>query len=195
MMTLAPEAVAVELLVAVAQLALGVAGFSGIAMYFKRKPGPLTQIEVYRIAILFFNSFAAMFLSLVPFPLQAFGLSGPTVWRLGSGLMAVFELMFLYYYLPRSQRYLRQVPELFNRYSLVLTYTGGIGNLALQSANALGVTGPRPAAIFMLGTLWLLFHATFQFGRILFVQPTVEERAQRALEAELLAVAGETDQA
>jgi hypothetical protein len=44
----------------------------------------------------------------------------------------------------------------------------------------------------MVGTLWLLFHATFQFGRILFVQP-VEERARQSLEAELLAVARETD--
>jgi hypothetical protein len=181
--------VTVELLIAVAQLALGVAGFSGIAMYFKRKPGPLTNIEVYRIAILFFNAFAAVFLALAPFPLEAFGFSGPSVWRISSAIMAAFEIAFHWYYLPRSQRYLRQVPELFNRYSLVLTYTGGLGNLVLQLANALGIAGSRHAAIFMLGVLWLLFHATFQFGRILFVQPT--EKAPRAEPEHALAIAGE----
>lgn len=169
-MTGADELVA-ELLVAVAQLALGVAGFSGIAMYFKRKPGRLTELEVYRIAILFLNSFAAMFISLVPFPLQAFGFSNAVVWRTCSALLAVFELAFLAYYIPRSQRYWRKVPELFSRRSMVLTYTGTFVNLAAQAANALGLAGGRHAAIFMVGTVWLLFHATFQFGRILFVQP------------------------
>ena len=159
-----------ELLVAVAQLALGVAGFSGIAMYFKRRPGRLTDLEVYRIAILVFNSGAAMFLSLIPFPLQAFGLSSAVMWRTGSALMAVFEVAFHSFYLPRSQRYRRRIPELFNRYSLLFTYTGGLATLLLQSLNALGLAGSHHAAVFMLGLVWLLFHASFQFGRILFVQ-------------------------
>ncbi|MGH7471548.1 MAG: hypothetical protein ACRENP_26650 [Longimicrobiales bacterium] len=173
-MGLAPDDLITELLVAVAQLALGVAGFSGIAIYFKRRPGRLTEIEVYRIAILFLNSGAAMFLSLIPFPLQAFGLQPATLWRTCSALMALFELMFFMYYLPHSQRYRHKIPALFNRYSLVLTYSGGLGNLALQTANALGLAGPRQAAVYMVGAVWLLFHATFQFGRILFVQPPEE---------------------
>src|SRR5262245_36853592 len=171
------DEIASALLVVVAQLALGVAGFSGIAMYFKRRPGPLSEIEIYRIAILFLNSFAAMFSALVPFPLLAFGLSNVATWRTGSALVAVYELLFFLYYLPHSLRYRKRFPTLFNRYSLVLTYGGGFANLALQSASALGLAGTRYAAIFMVGTLWLLFHATFQFGRILFVQPELEQAA------------------
>jgi hypothetical protein len=173
-MGLAPDDLITELLVAVAQLALGVAGFSGIAIYFKRRPGRLSEIEVYRIAILFLNSGAAMFLSLVPFPLQAFGLQPELLWRTCSAFMALFELSFFVYYLPHRRRYRRLMPSLFSRYSQVLTYSGGLGNLALQAANALGLAGRRPAAVYMLGALWLLFHATFQFGRILFVQPPLE---------------------
>jgi hypothetical protein len=182
--------VTVELLIGIAQIALGVAGFSGIAMYFKRKPGRLTNIEVYRISILFFNSFAAVFLCLAPFPLEAFAIEGPHVWRISSAMMAVFELAFHWFYLPRSQRYRRQVPEIFNRYSLGLTYTGGIGNLLLQTANAFGLLGSRPEAVFMVGVIWLLFHATFQFGRILFIQP-IEERPTSDPE-HALAIAGES---
>jgi hypothetical protein len=171
------DEVASALLVVVAQLALGVAGFSGIAMYFKRRPGPLTEIEIYRIAILFLNSFAAMFSALVPFPLLAFGVSDVMTWRTGSALVAGYEVLFFLYYLPHSLRYRKRYPGLFNRYSLVLTYGGGFANLALQTAGALGLAGPRYAGIFMVGTLWLLFHATFQFGRILFVQPELEQAA------------------
>jgi hypothetical protein len=171
------DEVASALLVVVAQLALGVAGFSGIAMYFKRRPGPLSEIEIYRIAILFLNSFAAMFSALVPFPLLAFGVSNVMTWRTGSALVAGYEVLFFLYYLPHSLRYRKRYPGLFNRYSLVLTYGGGFANLALQTAGALGLAGTRYAGIFMVGTLWLLFHATFQFGRILFVQPELEQAA------------------
>jgi hypothetical protein len=182
--------VTVELLIGIAQIALGVAGFSGIAMYFKRKPGPLTNVEVYRIAILFFNSFAAVFLSLVPFPLQQFGLSESTVWRLSSGLVAIFEIIFHSYYLPRSQRYRRQVPEIFSLQSLTLTYTGGLSNTVLQTLNAFGLAGRHYEAIFMIGVMWLLFHATFQFGRILFIQPIDEPVSPEPEHA--LAIAGDS---
>src|SRR5262245_46238546 len=142
------DEIASALLVVVAQLALGVAGFSGIAIYFKRRPGPLTEIEIYRIAILFLNSFAAMFSALVPFPLVAFGLSSVATWRMGSALVAVYELPFFLYYLPHSLRYRKRFPSLFNRYSLVLTYGGGAGNLALQTASALGLAAraTRPSS-------------------------------------------------
>src|SRR6185436_11060998 len=98
------------------------------------------------------------------FPLQAFELSEPTIWRTASGLMAGFEVVFLYNYVPRSQRYRREFPELFNRYSLVLTYSGGIFTLLLQSASAAGMVGTSYAAVFMVGLFWLLFHGSFQFG-------------------------------
>ena len=187
------DEVTVALLVGIAQLALGVAGFSGIAMYFKRKPGPLTNIEVYRVAILFLNSFAALFLSLAPFPLQAFELSADATWRISSGLVALFSIVFHAYYLPLSQRYRRQVPEIFNAYSMALTYSGGIGNTLLQLLNAFGLVSTHLDAVFMIGVIWLLFHATFQFGRILFIQPTDEPPSHEPDHA--LAIAGESSTA
>ena len=187
------DEVTVALLVGIAQLALGVAGFSGIAMYFKRKPGPLTNVEVYRVAILFLNSFAALFLSLAPFPLQAFELSADTTWRVCSALVALFSIVFHAYYLPLSQRYRRQVPEIFNPYSMALTYSGGIGNTLLQLLNAFGLVSNHLDAVFMLGVIWLLFHATFQFGRILFIQPIDEPPSHEPDHA--LAIAGESSTA
>src|SRR5438067_4440589 len=84
-----------EILTTVAQLGVGVAGFSGIAIAFNRQPGRLSDLEAFRVVILFATSFAAVFLSLIPFALHYFGLADFVVWRASSGLCALFELIFV----------------------------------------------------------------------------------------------------
>ena len=160
-----------DILTTIAQLAIGVAGFSGIAIAFNRQPGKLIDVEAYRIAILFANAFAAMFISLLPFPLYYLFDDLETVWRLGSAVIAIFTTFFLNYYLRRTRRFRREVPQLFNTFQLFLTRIGHIVNLCVQVASAAGVFAARHSAVFLFGVLWLLFHSTFQFGRILFVQP------------------------
>jgi hypothetical protein len=56
-----------EILTTIAQLGIAVSGFSGIAIAFNRQPGRLSDFEAFRVSILFANSFAAVFLSLIPF--------------------------------------------------------------------------------------------------------------------------------
>ncbi|HSN72949.1 MAG TPA: hypothetical protein VLT59_15640, partial [Steroidobacteraceae bacterium] len=55
-----------ELLTAIAEIALGLAGFSGVMTAFMQRPGRLTGIETYRIGVLLGASLGAMFLALVP---------------------------------------------------------------------------------------------------------------------------------
>jgi len=59
-----------EIFTTIAQLAVAVTGFSGIVIAFNRQPGRLSDFEAFRILILFTNSLAAMFLSLIPFALH-----------------------------------------------------------------------------------------------------------------------------
>lgn len=160
-----------EILTTIAQLAIGVAGFSGVAIAFKRQPGKLVDVEAFRIAILFSNAFAAMFISLLPFPLHAIFNGADTVWRMGSGVIAIFTAFFLKYYLGKTRRFRREIPELFNPIQLVMTRSGHVCNILLQTANAAGLFRDKQSAVFIFGILWLLFHSTFQFGRMLFVQP------------------------
>src|SRR5437762_13493078 len=56
-----------EILTTIAQLGVAVTGFSGIAIAFNRRPGGLGGFEAFRVSILFANSLAAVFLSLIPF--------------------------------------------------------------------------------------------------------------------------------
>jgi hypothetical protein len=160
-----------EILLTIAQLAIGVAGFSGIAVVFKRKPGPLSDAEVYRVALLFANATAAMFISLITFPLHLIFNDAANVWRVGSAITALFSALFVNWMLRHAFRLYRRVPQLFNLYFMSSMASGHVLNAMLQLGNVFGLFGRRSSAIFIVGMLWLLLHSTFQFGRILFVQP------------------------
>lgn len=160
-----------EILTTIAQLAVGVTGFSGIAIVFNRPPGRLNEFEAFRLLILFMNSLAAMFLSLIPFAFFYMRWNDTTIWRTGSALAALFEVAFLWMFLPSVRRFWRRYREVFNIAIFAFFASVHTINLALQSLSAGGWNGGRALSIFVFGLLWLLFHSAFQFGRIIFVQP------------------------
>ena len=160
-----------EILTTIAQLAIGVIGFSGIAIAFNRQPGRLNDWEAFRVLILFANGFAAAFLSLLPFAFFYLDWSDAAVWRTSSGACALFEIVFLYAQTAPTRKMIGEHRELFNMALLALMISGHSLNTLLQVSNALGLVGSRTLPIFIFGVLWLLFQSVFQFGRILFVQP------------------------
>lgn len=161
-----------ETLTTIAQLAVGVSGFSGIAIAFNRQPGRLSEVEAYRVLLLFANSFSATFLALLPFAFSYLGWSDLAVWRTGNALCALFEIVFLATQFAPTRKLLRACPELFSLSQLWFITIGHTINGGLQLASALGFFAERSLSIFVFGLLWLLFHSIFQFGRILFVQPS-----------------------
>ena len=164
-----------EILTTIAQLGLGTAGFSGIVVAFKRQPARLSDFEAFRVVLLFANSLAAIFLSLIPFALHYLGCDSTTVWRTASALCACFEVIFLLSRIKPTRRFLREQRGLFSIPQLAFVTFGHVVNCFVQFGNVFGFLGREPLAIFLFGLLWLLFHAVFQFGRILFVQPVNRE--------------------
>jgi hypothetical protein len=160
-----------EILTTIAQLAVGVTGFSGIVIAFNRAPGRLNKFEAFRIQILFMNSLAAMFLSLLPFAFYYLNWSDTIIWQTGSGLIAIFEFVFLAIFLSSARRFWRPYREVFNVAIFIFFATVHTLNALLQLLGVFGWNAGRGLSIFLLGLLWLLFHSAFQFGRILFVQP------------------------
>ena len=160
----------VEILTTIAQLGIAVAGFSGIAIVFNRQPGGLCGFEAFRVSLLFANSFAAVFLSLIPFGFFYFGWSEELIWRTASGVCFAFEVAFMATHVPWVFQFLHVHRELFNFKLLTFVAFGHLINAVAQLLNTLGMTEAR-LSIFIFGLLWLLFHGAFQFGRILFVQP------------------------
>jgi len=163
-----------DILTTVAQLGAAVAGFSGIVIAFNRHPGRLNEFEAFRVSILFSNSFAAVFLALIPFPLFLLGWDESKIWRTASGLMAVFEAVFLQIHFPAARRFRLTHRQLFNLKLLTFVTVGHVMNGIAQLCNALGLIDAK-LATFVFGLLWILFHSAFQFGRILFVQPAGSE--------------------
>ena len=172
-----------EILTTIAQLGIAVSGFSGIAIAFNRQPGRLSDFEAFRVSILFANSFAAVFLSLIPFAFFYLGWTDATIWRSASGLCVLFEVAFIAWHIPPASRFLQVRREFFNLKQLAFITCGHLINTIAQLLNALGVFEAR-LSIYIFGLLWLLFHGAFQFGRILFVQPLRGGAVSRGLPQE-----------
>lgn len=159
-----------EILTTIAQLGAAVTGFSGIAIAFNRHPGRLGDFEAFRVSILFANSLAAVFLSLLPFAFYHLGWVEQTIWRTCSGVFALFEIAFIATHSFPLRRFIRQHRESFNLALLAFVTCGHVLNAIAQLLGATGVL-ERALAVYVFGLLWILFHSTFQFGRILFIQP------------------------
>ena len=158
-------------LTTVAQIAVGLAGFTGIVIAFTRRPGELTPIESYRLAILFGTSFGALFLSLVPFAFGLLGVGSPAVWRLSSAAFVAFEVGLLGTLVPRTLGYLRQAREIFNLRVLGGLAAGHAVAIVLLVVNVAGGFEGAAAGVFLWARVWLLFHSALQFARMLFVRP------------------------
>jgi hypothetical protein len=72
-----------EVLLALAQIAVGLAGFSGVVAAFSRSRGFRVEDRV-RFLMLVGSSFIVIVLSFVPFLLDLSGVREPAVWRLSS---------------------------------------------------------------------------------------------------------------
>ena len=64
----------------IAEIGLGLAGFSGLIVALRKDVGPLTAVQKYRLQILLSLAFGAMFLSFLPKLLFSFGTDPQDVW-------------------------------------------------------------------------------------------------------------------
>ena len=83
-----------DLLQTIAEISIGLAGFSGLVVALRKGSGPPDEIQRYRLRILFSLSFGAMFLSLLPDTLVNFGVPDEGVWIVSSA--AIFACSFLF---------------------------------------------------------------------------------------------------
>lgn len=161
-----------DFLATVAEVALGLAGFSGVMTAFMQRPGRLTDTEAYRIAVLLGASLGAMFLALVPLALLQFDFDRGRVWQGAAWAMIGYGAIAGTVYLRASRRVARHAPEIFNRVLFIALSIGHVVNLGLQLPGALALAQVESASgLYMVGLLWYLVHAAVQFGRLLFVQP------------------------
>ena len=79
----------------IAEISIGLAGFSGLIVALRKNPGPLTDVQKYRLKILFAMTFGAMFLSLLPDLLLNFQVPDDRIWFNSSAAMFIYSLFFM----------------------------------------------------------------------------------------------------
>lgn len=158
----------------VAEIAIGLAGFSGLVVALRHDKGPLSEIQKFRMGVLFGMAFGALFLSLVPHVLAALGLRDGLLWSYASLAMVAWSLIFVYLWISHSRRIARSVPEIFNRKAFATMTAGHIVNMCLQGGVVFASFEANASGIFGLGLIWYLIHASQQFVRMLFIQPRNE---------------------
>jgi hypothetical protein len=157
-----------DALVVIAEISLGLAGFSGIVLVLARRaPSPW---DSWRTLSLLGASFGALLLSLIPFGLHFSGVPAPALWRLSSGAMVLYYLAFI---APSFVLLLRLEKSQLPYYWIVgvVASAGSAGNALLQLLNALAIGFSGNLAVFFWGLVWFVFYSAAQFALILFVRP------------------------
>lgn len=76
-------------LLALAQVAVGLIGFSSVLIALSGEPSSWSALDTYRITGMLASSIALLLLSLLPFVLLFLGVEEQIVWRLATGAVAV----------------------------------------------------------------------------------------------------------
>ena len=98
----------------IAEISIGLAGFSGLIVALRKTPGPLTDVQKYRLRILFAMTFGAMFLSLLPDLLQNFRVPDERIWFDSSAAMLAYSAIFVSWMISGARRLAKVVPEIFD---------------------------------------------------------------------------------
>ncbi len=166
----------VDSLPVIAEISLGLVGFTAVVAVLRRPDGGLGSINLFRSLHLLGYASATLLLSLLPFLLAAIGFEPEAMWRISSSAMALTGVVGL---IPSPrQRQLISLgqsisPESIATKSRFVALVGLLAlNLVLQLANAVGLFGLPQFWPFLLGLLCFLIYCLAQFASLLFMEPS-----------------------
>ncbi len=156
-----------DALAVLAEVAIGLAGFSGMVVAIRRRE-PAHSWETFRAVVLLVTAFWALMLALLPFAIHAFGVGGPNLWRLSSavgvlsGALSVPILRSMPTDFPSSP-YFREATAVFATITVVA--------LGAHLANAFAIGSVGTFALFYTGVLLYIVSGAIQFLLVLVVRP------------------------
>ncbi len=136
-------------LATLAEVFIGLAGFSGISLVLRSNP---STYYLFRILVVVGVSMMAIVISLMPGPLLEAGVAENTVWRIGRGLMVATYLVvlpLLLHFRAKASQGLEQMVGPLN--TVLLVFTGLI--VISQVVNALGLFINYAYALMFFGLL------------------------------------------
>ena len=157
-------------LLAMAQVAIGLAGFSAILVALSGKPHQWKPVDAFRIRNILAFTFQSVFLSLTPFVLAFFSLPESTVWRVSLLIIALATFGAVLLVLSGVYRLSRSERAILNAL-VVSTVTTTLCTMAvIELLGAFGIVRPA-SGVFFLGLVVLLGVSTVLVARFLFARP------------------------
>jgi hypothetical protein len=158
-------------LLTVAEIAVGIAGFSGVVAAFTQQ-GSLTPADRLRFLAVFVTAFSAVLLAFLPIALSYSGVGSPGVWRWSSLIMLGWSLMGLAPY-PHGVRRVRRELESRQLLPIALFAVPTALNLGAQLLNAGGWMWKPSLVPYLFGMLVYLYVAGLFFVLIVLFRPRI----------------------
>jgi hypothetical protein len=144
-----------DFLALIAELSIGVAGFSGIvAALSQRSTHDWRQVDVLRFQVLIRQSVAVAMWAVVAALLLSSDISGPLLWRVVSGSWLLIAPLPIFRLLRRGRAKVSENPEDTSRFLLFFITAVPIASALLLGANVFVIAAPWPyLATLTLGLL------------------------------------------
>lgn len=157
-----------NVLIALAEVAIGFAGFSAVvaALFRRRRTGDAMPFDEVRFLVMLEFSLTVLVFSLLPLALGLFEIGEERVWRIASGLLAAFLIFHLvgdYFLTIRRKRVALQSIT----WSIYVVASVGVAACALALVlSALGFQVGTAAGVYTTCLLWLVILAAIHFTRM-----------------------------
>lgn len=157
-----------NILVALAEVAIGFAGFSAVvaALFRRRRTGDTMPFDEVRFLVMLEFSLTVLVFSLLPLALDVLGIDENRAWRVASRLFAgflTFHLVGDYFLTIRRKRVALQSIA----WSIYIISTLGIFLCTLALLlSSFGAQIGEPSGVYILCLLWLIVLAAIHFTRL-----------------------------
>jgi hypothetical protein len=157
-------------LLTIAELAIGLAGFSGVVVAFAYR-GQLEPIDRMRFIALFSTAISTAIFAFLPFVFARGGFSEATTWRCSSALLLTWSIVFGIPVGSRLRRTAIDVSAAASPAVIFAVWGLAMTNMVLQLLNAIGspfTPGPLP---YIGGLLILIVFSAVFFSFLVLFRP------------------------
>ena len=157
----------------IAEVAVGLAGFTGVAVVLGRGPRRWSGADALRIRLLLTAAFAALFASLFAVGCHSAGAGETASVRLGAGVLLIGQV----YWGRVAAQISRLEPADLALFDVRLALFFRVVAYSSWAAQGVAISGVAPALttwLFLYGLLACLGYAAFGFVRLLFIRPGSE---------------------
>jgi hypothetical protein len=163
-----------HLLLTAAEVAIALAGFTGIVVVFGSRDGRWSNVDIVRMKAALGASFGTAFLAFVPSTIHLFGIEGSLLWRISSGIFLVYVVSVIVWQLGHRKTLTDSDWEVLNERGRWLMGTAMIGSVVANLCNVLGIGIQPSLKLYFLALLLYMLTGAYLFVRILLVRPREE---------------------